>query len=384
MATGQRARLALIWDAQFGQYDFGEDHPFSERSRAAAVRLAHAAVGQPPPWTTVDRVAIAREPELRRFHRAEYIGRVRAAAELPAHTRMLDRADTPAFPGCHTAAARIVGGALHGLQELRTGRVDRSFHPAGGLHHARADGASGFCIYNDVAVAIATALEHDRVARVAYIDVDAHHGDGVMYGFYADGRLLDIDFHQDGRTLFPGTGSEGEVGTGDGAGLKVNLPLPPGAGDPEAIELFERVVPPLLESFDPELIVLQHGVDGHLGDPLAGLRYTERFYARVRAGLAGRQRTGRPVPLLVTGGGGYAAATVARCLARCALDLAACPPGAELPAAWRSEFSVEFGEPAPEHWEEPTAAVGTATPQTDRIIGRLETALGRRFPSLPG
>lgn len=376
-------RLALVWDDRFRAYDFGPGHPFTERSRASAVRLAIRSVPSPAPWRLLGEIAPAPAPTLERFHRADYLERVRAASRAPPESVVLDQGDTPAFPGCHEAAARVVGGAVAALRALGEEGVRRAFHPAGGLHHAHPDRASGFCIYNDVAVAIATARQARRTAKVAYVDIDAHHGDGVMYGFYDDGRVLDIDFHQDGRTLFPGTGAVEETGRGDGEGLKVNLPLPPGSGDAVAAALFRRVALPLVAEFRPDLIVLQHGVDGHRGDRLAQLDYTEAFYASVRRGLGRWVDEAGAGRLLVTGGGGYSPAAVATALARCALDLAESPPAGAVPELWRTDFAQEFGEPAPERWEpELLDDLGaSAHGEVEELVERLEVALGRRFPA---
>ena len=193
----------------------------------------------------------------------------------------LDAGDTPSFSGCFEAAARIAEGAACAVDFTLEHKAP-SFHPAGGLHHAHPDRASGFCIFNDVALAVGRAVAAGH--RVVYIDIDAHHGDGVMYGYYSSGRVLDIDFHQDGRTLFPGTGTTDETGLADGNGLKVNLPLPPGPGDEALGPLFQWIVPPLVRSFRPDLIVVQHGADGHVGDPLTALQYTSRVYRRDRPG----------------------------------------------------------------------------------------------------
>ena len=258
-----------------------------------------------------------------------------------------------------------------------------AFHPAGGLHHAHPDRASGFCIFNDVAVVVARALQEGL--RVAYLDIDAHHGDGVMYGFYDSGRVLDIDFHQDGRTLFPGTGFPTESGRGDGAGAKVNVPFPPSAGDEALVPMFRRVVPPLVRSFRPGVIVVQHGVDGHVGDALAQLQYTARGYAevdRIALSLAEEVSGGR---LVVTGGGGYRAGAVSRVLARAATILAGDePPVAErpLPAEWRDEFHRSLGAPAPKTWgESPTPGRSAWSADSEaKLIGVLESELGLRLP----
>jgi acetoin utilization protein AcuC len=220
---------------------------------------------------------------------------------------------------------------------------------------------------------------------VAYVDVDAHHGDGVMYGFYRSGRVLDIDFHQDGRTLFPGTGAVGETGRGDGKGLKVNLPLPPGTGDEALVPLFRRVVPPLVRSFRPDLIVVQHGADGHAGDPLTTLQYTSVGYDaldRIILDLADELCDRR---LVVTGGGGYRPESVARVFARAGasvLGLPLPPLRESLPAGWRDSYEADWPHPAPMRWgDSARSGIPTWGPgDTEALVQTLERELGVRLP----
>jgi len=376
------ARAHVVWSERFLDYDFGPHHPFTESSRGLASQLLEAAASSAPAgslgWTR--SVKVADRPTLETFHRAEYLDFVESASGL-AKQLLLDTGDTPSFPGCYEASARLVQGAIEALENtLEHGRP--AFHPAGGLHHAHPQRASGFCIFNDVAIAVAHALQKGH--RVAYIDIDAHHGDGVMYGFYDSGRVLDIDFHQDGRTLFPGTGFPHEVGRGDGAGLKANLPFPPGAGDEALLPTFRRVVPTLLRQFRPDVIVLQHSVDGHFGDEIAHLQYSPKAYAevdRVVLALARELTHGR---LLVTGGGGYRAESVSRVLARTGLILAGLPEPPEhapLPSAWRKEFHTTFGREAPATWGD--AVELDPSPWTDadeqNLVAQLESKLGEKL-----
>jgi acetoin utilization protein AcuC len=374
----------LVWDERFLDYDFGPAHPFTERSRGLAVELLDLWLAAHPDAAIdrIDRVPTAPRADLESFHRADYLDFVEESG-LREFASLLDAGDTPAFPGCYEAAARIVGGALGAMRSVLEGNAP-AFHPAGGLHHAHPARASGFCIFNDLAVAIAAALRDRR--RVAYVDIDAHHGDGVMYGYYESARVLAIDFHQDGRTLFPGTGTPEETGRGDGAGTKVNLPLPPLAGDEALLPLFRRVAVPMLTEFAPDVIVLQHGLDGHVGDPLARLQYSPAAYAEiartVRA-LAEERCGGR---LLVTGGGGYRPSSVTRGLATAgAIALGAPVPEAtdELPDAWRHRFRAMFDTPAPRHWRDPeTFAPSPWRPDdAEHLVELLERALGRRFPA---
>jgi acetoin utilization protein AcuC len=375
-------RLTVVWDERFRAYDFGAGHPFQMSSRGLAARLLERTLPDDGTVDWIREVAPASAAELATFHTAEYLSLVKrsSSAERPV---FLDAGDTPAFPGCWEAAARVVGGTRRGV-DLARERNAPVFQPGGGLHHAHPDRASGFCIFNDVALGVRHAL--DAGDRVAYVDIDAHHGDGVMYGFFDTGRLLDIDFHQDGRTLFPGTGFPSETGEGDGDGAKVNLPLPPGTGDEALVPLFRRVAVPLLREFHPDLIVLQHGMDGHVGDLLAGLQYTPDGYVALLDDLRDLSRELCRSRLLVTGGGGYTPENVARGLARAGRRLvgSVTDPGPDdpLPALWREEFQRVTGEAAPRDWSIPTfRAPSPWNPGAEeQLVGDLESALGRRFP----
>ncbi len=348
--------LDVLWDPAFLRYDFGPNHPFQERNRGLAVDLMRrSGVAEAPiPVRWITEIPPASRTELARFHHEEYLDLVEERSR-ESHPPPLDEGDTPAFPGCFEAASRLVAGAHRAVQGIVEGGAIRQFHPAGGLHHAHPDRASGFCIFNDLAVAIASFVGPGTpFSKVAYIDIDAHHGDGVMYGFYESGRVLDIDFHQDGRTLFPGTGRIEETGTGDGAGLKVNLPLPPGSGDEVLIPTFRAVVPTMIRRFRPELIVLQHGVDGHAGDRLAGLQYGPQGYATVLRELIPLAEEVCQGRILVTGGGGYTPAHVSRVLARAGRILSGLDDASgALPPEWRQEFARTTGEPPPPDWTDP-------------------------------
>lgn len=384
MATVSHEGPTLVWDDRFTEYDFGPEHPFQSGYRALAAHLFAAtsrAAGRS--FRTVDHVEVAPESELTRFHRPAYLERVRVAGQAD-RPGALDRGDTPAFPGCFESAGRIVGGALAALEGARAGPTRRAFHPAGGLHHAAPSAASGFCIFNDLGVLLRRALDGpDRFARAAYVDIDAHHGDGVMYGFYDDGRLLDIDFHQDGRTLFPGTGSPEETGSGDGAGKKVNVPMVPGAGDESFRPLFSRLVPPLLDDHRPELIVLQHGMDGHRDDPLAQLALGRPSYFTALTTLRD-WASAHGVPFVVAGGGGYRPENVARGLARAGILLAEPPldpPETDpIPDAVCREWRTVAPDPPPMDWAEPTVSASSTPPaRVDRLLGVLSERLGRPF-----
>ncbi|MCI4338301.1 MAG: acetoin utilization protein AcuC [Thermoplasmata archaeon] len=369
----------VSWDHRFLQYEFGLGHPFTERSRRLAVSLLLSAgyfrEGAPARRLRAEAPAATTEA-LERFHHGEYLEQLREVSES-GERRFLDAGDTPSFPGCFEAASRIVGATVAAARLVQEHPEIHALQPSGGLHHARPATASGFCILNDVACAIADAFARG-VDRVAYVDIDVHHGDGVMYGFYGDARLLDLDVHQDGQTLWPGTGDASETGEGQGKGLKVNAPLAPGAGDRELLRVIEAVFLPRIQEFRPRLIVLQTGVDGCAGDPLAGLRYSVGGY---RVAVARIHAIAHEVnaSLLATGGGGYVAANVSRALAGAALELAGGEAESsgegKVPEKWREEFRGVTGERPPTHWldlprpEIPT----TADPHTERLIARLRS-----------
>jgi acetoin utilization protein AcuC len=234
----------------------------------------------------------------------------------------LDAGDTPAFPGVYEAAAQVVGGTLEALAAIVTGPARRAFIPIGGLHHATRDSAAGFCVFNDCGVAIEAARRLHGIRRVAYVDIDAHHGDGVFYAFEQDPELKFADLHEDGRFLYPGTGSRSETGRGPAVGTKLNIPLPPGAGDAEFHAAWEEVEA-YLDAARPELMLLQCGADSIAGDPITHLLLTPEAHAhaaRRLSVLADRYASGR---VLAMGGGGYNRGNLARAWTRVVEELAA-------------------------------------------------------------
>ena len=245
---------------------------------------------------------MAKRAEIERFHTAEYIDRV-AQASLTG-VGYLDNGDTPAFAGVYEAAARVVGTVLQAVADLINGETRRAFVPIAGLHHARRDAAAGFCVFNDCGVAIETLRRLHGVRRIAYVDIDAHHGDGVFYAFETDPDLAIADIHEDGRYLYPGTGAASETGKGDARGTKLNVPMPPGAGDRSFFEAWEYVEA-FIDKAQPEFIIFQCGADSLAGDPITHMAYTSEAHrhATVRlCDLADRHCQGR---LLALGGGGY-------------------------------------------------------------------------------
>lgn len=287
----------------------------------------------------------AKEDELHLFHTEDYVQFVKQVSDLG--DGFLDSGDTPGFKGCYEASALATGASLTAVDLVMSGEATHTMNIAGGLHHARPDRASGFCIFNDPAISIAYLKKEYGIKKILYLDVDAHHGDGVMYGFYSDGGVLDIDFHEDGHHLFPGTGFTNEVGDGAGKGLKLNIPLPPFTDDDLYLNLFRDIVPQVVRKFSPEVLLLQCGADSHANDLLAHLQLTTRSYgevARVVHELAHEVGSGH---LVVFGGGGYNPANVARTWTLVASALSQSRLPALTPQSWRKLFETLVGEEAP-------------------------------------
>ncbi|HEX2267170.1 MAG TPA: acetoin utilization protein AcuC [Actinomycetota bacterium] len=301
-------RVELVWygdDAPW--YDHGPQHPLRPQ-RVLLTRDLIRAYGIVDGERIVESPARdATEEELLLVHTERYIEAVKGAGsgEPGDWWRFgFGPGDNPVFPHMHEASTRVAGASLAAAEAVLSGRSQHAFNPAGGLHHAMPERASGFCVYDDPALAIAWLLQQG-VKRIAYVDVDVHHGDGPQAIFYDDPRVLTISIHQDGRSLFPGTGFVDELGSGDARGTKVNIPLPPYTLDDEWLHAFEEVVPPLVSQWRPDVLVTQLGCDTHFTDPLAMVGLTTRAYfraAKVLHELAHHAAGGR---WLATGGGGY-------------------------------------------------------------------------------
>ncbi len=310
MSVGNENTLVIAGE-ELASYGFGNDHPFGPDrhdvflSELRAESLDQAVRFAPPRAAT--------RGELESFHTSAYIDFVRQYSE--AGTGFLDAGDTPAFPGCFEAAGFVVGATLLAVEEIMAGRCRRAFVPIAGLHHAARNGAAGFCIFNDCGVAAEVLKARFGLTRIAYVDIDAHHGDGVFYGFEADPAVPVADIHEDGRFLYPGTGFEHETGTGPARGTKLNLPLPPGADDTEFHQAW-RQVEEHLERAEPEFILFQCGADSLAGDPITHLRFSEEAHAHAAERLceiANRYGEGR---ILGMGGGGYNRRNLARAWSR--------------------------------------------------------------------
>jgi acetoin utilization protein AcuC len=300
------AQPMVVWDPRMVGYDLGGSHPLHPVRLELTWKLAGALGVLDGVETTATPPAT--DDELAEIHTRDYIAAVRrSSGPDPADWHVgygIGTADNPAFPGMHDASALIAGGSLAAARAIADGSVSRAINIAGGLHHAMADRASGFCVYNDAALAIKELLARG-VERVAYVDIDVHHGDGVQAAFYEDPRVLTVSIHETPLSLWPGTGFPTECGRGPAVGTAVNLPVPAGAGDAAWLRAFHAVVPSVVAAFRPQVLVTQHGADTHRDDPLADLNLTvdgQLAAYRVLRDLAGSAANGR---WLALGGGGY-------------------------------------------------------------------------------
>jgi len=289
------------------RYGFGQGHPFGP-DRLDAFWRAAGEQGLDTRVRVCEPVQ-AERAAIERFHDGDYVERV--IRQSASGEGFLDYGDTPAFPGVYEAAATVVGSTLDAVACVMTGRCARAFVPIAGLHHARRDRAAGFCVFNDCGVAIETLRGEYGLRRVAYVDIDAHHGDGVFYAFEDDPECFIADLHEDGDYLYPGTGAAGETGTGPAAGTKLNLPMAPDSDDAQFMRAWERAEA-FIDAAAPEFILFQCGADSLAGDPITHLRYSPlaHRHAAVRlCALADRHCRGRLVAL---GGGGYNRGNLAR------------------------------------------------------------------------
>lgn len=328
----------MSWADNLVGYDFGPGHPLNPVRLALTMRLARELRLLERPGVVVEPPDQADDEMLRTVHTAEYVAAVRAADGPDRYDlgHGLGTSDNPTFAGMHEASALVAGGTVAAALAVWEGRARRGVNISGGLHHAMADHAAGFCVYNDAAIGI-KALLSAGARRVAYVDVDVHHGDGVQAAFYDDPRVLTISLHESPQTLFPGTGEASETGTGDAEGTAVNVALPPATSDSGWLRAFHAIVPPILSAWEPQILVTQHGCDTHVDDPLAHMALTvdgQRASYLALRDLANQLCDGRWV---ATGGGGYALVDV-------------------VPRAWAHVLALVTGEPlnadiaVPERW----------------------------------
>ncbi|MCH7636067.1 MAG: acetoin utilization protein AcuC [Proteobacteria bacterium] len=297
--------------SELASYGFGDPHPFGfDRHDVFQDELESAGFDGAIQYGRPRRASV---DDLLLFHTADYIDMV--SKKSSEGRGFLDDGDTPAMLGIFDAACDVVGTMLAAVDAVMDGTTKRAFVPIAGLHHAGRDHAAGFCVFNDLGVAVEYLRKKYGVQRIAYVDIDAHHGDGVFYGFEDDPDLIFADLHEDGRYLYPGTGSAEETGTGKAKGTKLNIPMSPGATDTDFHVAWRRVES-YLEDAKPEFILFQCGADSLEGDPITHLCYTEQAHADAAAALcrlANKYCDGR---IIGTGGGGYNRKNLARAWTR--------------------------------------------------------------------
>ena len=370
-------KTALVYSDMFLDYNLGPNHPL----RPVRVKLTYELLKSK--GTLANESVRVIEPrhatrsEILLFHEESYVRLVEKYSEKGSG--VLDMGDTPAFKGCYDATSLVVGASLKACEVVMEGQASHAFNPSGGLHHAHPERASGFCIFNDPAVSIRYLKSKFNVKRLVYLDIDAHHGDGVMYGFYEDPSVLDIDFHESGKFLFPGTGFPDETGSGEAKGLKVNIPLLPETGDEAYLKAFRALVPSLVRKFRPEIILVQCGADGHIDDRLANLRLTTQTYQEVIGemhNLAHELCRGR---LLLFGGGGYTLANVPRVWAAAFSTLAGLKPDNSIPPEWAEEFTkLTHEEPPSAFYDTTTKDSPETVKEVDRVLTELQPLLVTR------
>ncbi|MCB7138201.1 acetoin utilization protein AcuC [Cellulosimicrobium marinum] len=345
-------RACVAWSPDLLGYDFGPGHPMAPTRLDLTMRLVTALGLLDAPGVEVVAPGAADDVVLGTVHEAAYVAAVRAASDhgTPDPGRGLGTEDDPVFAGMHDAAARIVAASWDAAGAVASGRAVHAVNVAGGMHHAKAGAASGFCVYNDAAVAIRRLLA-DGFDRVAYVDLDAHHGDGVEDVFRDDPRVLTVSVHQSGTTLFPGTGHATDVGGPAAQGSAVNVALPRRTDGARWLRAVDAVVPPVLRAFRPQVLVTQHGCDAHGDDPLSDLDVSvgaQRAAATLVHDLAHELADGRWIAL---GGGGYAVARVVPLVWSAVVAEVVHAPvtdGTPLPEEWRALVAETAGVDAPE------------------------------------
>ncbi|TXG92659.1 acetoin utilization protein AcuC [Rhodococcus rhodnii] len=385
---------SVIWTPEYLDYRWSATHPMNPTRLVLTMDLA-AGLGVLDGVETV-RPDRASDDEILRIHTRAYLDAVKVAGESGRDgvtaldlDHGLGNDDNPVFPHMHEASAALAGGSLAAAREIASGRVRRAVSIGGGMHHAMPDWASGFCVYNDAAIAISWLLDNG-FDRIAYIDVDAHHGDGVQHAFLSDPRVLTVSIHQHPATLWPNTGWASEIGDGAGEGTAVNLPVLPGTVDSIWLRGFHAVVPAAVEAFGPQIVVSQCGVDNHREDPLADLALTvdgQRAAFLAMRDLADRLCEGR---WLAVGGGGYG---LVRVVPRAWTHLIAAALGRDLdpstlvPEPWRAqaagviadielpECMSDGGDTAYRAWDGPGGTPETGTPAVDRALTRVDAAI---------
>lgn len=345
---------AFLYNDDFMLYQFGPSHPFQPvRERLAMEALESLGVLDGKSATMVATPPVSME-RLNRVHPPGFVSEVERICLAGG---LLDQGDTPGNPGLFTGALAAVGASIHGAEGIMSGEFEHAFNPAGGLHHAHPEAASGFCVFNDIAVAVRYLQKEHGLQRIAVVDIDGHHGDGTQSIFYSE-NVLTISLHRYSRGFFPGTGGTEERGVDEGRGYNINIPLPPGTDDEMYQQAYFSIVLPALRAYQPQFIIHQFGTDGHYKDPLVGLGLTTMGYAEIARrthDLAHEVCDGR---YLVVGGGGY--------------DI----------DATRRSWAIMFAELAGKHWaaDEGIAALHDreATTSSEEVMSEVDRVIARQ------
>lgn len=361
----------IVYHPDFLAYDFGPQHPLRpERLTAGLELLQQLGLWDPDEERLAPREAT--HDELALVHSRDYIRAVEMASggwfpgdELRRYG-FARGGDNPPFLDMHHAAALVAGGSSDAMRAVMSGEITHAFNPAGGLHHATRDRASGFCIYDDPALAAAIAVD-EFGARVLYVDFDCHHGDGVQWIFYDDPRVLTLSFHESGKYLFPGTGGVAELGEGEGHGYSLNVPFEPFTQDDSWLRAVTSIVPDAVRRFQPDVLISAHGADTHTWDPLTHLSLTTRSFreqTRLVHQLAHDMTDGR---WLAVGSGGYDwRRVVPRSWAILWSEMTQRPLPAELPVSWRERWVGDPEDPMPSHFED-TSELSHPLPRRQEI-----------------
>lgn len=348
------ARVGVVWDDALSGYDLGPSHPLAPMRAQLAMRLSHEFdLFSHANVELLGAVEPAERELLERVHTAEYIDAVIATAEDLEAVDLdhgLGTSDVPVFADMHRESARVVGATLKGAQHVHSGEFEHVVSLSGGHHHAMPAAAEGFCVYNDLGVAIQWLLD-TGYERIAYLDLDVHHGDGVQAMFWDDPRVVTLSMHESPTTLFPGSGFPTEIGGPGAEGSAVNVALPAGTGDQGWLRAFSAIAPDILEAFQPQILVTQQGADAHLLDPLAHLTMSidgQRMSYELVHRWAHQYANGR---WLAVGGGGYACPEVVpRAWTHLIAEVTGHPldPAAVVPAAYSSFVLSALNRPSPE------------------------------------
>jgi acetoin utilization protein AcuC len=332
-------KKAFIYTDAYFDYDYGVTHPLKIIRLKLTYELINASGLLSLPSVESFPTQKADDRDLALYHSPDYLEVLKRASEGRSdpdfYSYGLGPGDNPVFRGVYDWSLWVVGATLQAMDYVDSGRGDIAFNIAGGLHHALKSKASGFCYINDPVIGITHLLQKGK--RVLYLDIDAHHGDGVQWAFYGRKEVLTLSLHETGYTLFPGTGFENEIGEGEGEGYSVNVPLPPYTDDETYLWAFEEIVPPVIRVYDPDLVVTQLGVDTFFNDPLTKLNLSIQCFEKVVRRI--KEIAPRWVAL---GGGGYDISNVARAWT----------------LAWAVMNGIELKEPLPEEYVEKAARLG--------------------------